>query len=91
MSEVITCPHCHGEIPKGAAVCRGCQGEVEYGAPRLAKIGAFIVGAIIWANTIKHSPTLAFGAGIASAIVLLVFVSRIFRKRIAIRRLYRTR
>lgn len=30
----LQCPHCYGEVPRGATVCRGCHAEVEYGAPR---------------------------------------------------------
>lgn len=29
----IECPHCRSEVPNGAKVCRGCQAEIEYGAP----------------------------------------------------------
>ena len=29
--KIITCPHCFGEVPYGAKVCRGCQAEIEYG------------------------------------------------------------
>jgi hypothetical protein len=90
MSNVISCPHCHGEIPKGATVCRGCQAEIEYGAPWWANIGAVLVGAWAWASTIRYSPNVAIGVGIVVAIALLFFVSWVFRKRIVIRRVYRT-
>lgn len=31
-SDIIKCPFCHTESPKGVLVCKGCQAEVKYGA-----------------------------------------------------------
>jgi hypothetical protein len=86
----LTCPHCHGEIPHGARVCRGCQAEVEYGAPWWANIGALILGAFAWAEGVAYSPKAAIGAGIVVAIFLLFFASWAFRNRIVVKRVYRT-
>ena len=27
---MMTCPHCHSEIPQGASVCSGCQAKIKY-------------------------------------------------------------
>lgn len=48
----ISCPHCHSEVPAGALVCKGCQGEVVYGIPNgamkllivLSVIGGLVIG-----------------------------------------------
>ena len=34
---LLTCLHCmNPEVPNGAKVCRGCQAQIEYGAPKFA-------------------------------------------------------
>jgi uncharacterized protein YdhG (YjbR/CyaY superfamily) len=90
MPDLLKCPHCHGDIPKGARVCRGCQAEVQYGAPWWANIGALLVGAVTWANMMSWSPTMALVSGIAVAVVLLFAAAKLFSNRINVKRLYRT-
>ena len=75
----------------GATVCRGCQGEVAYGAPWWANLGAVLVGLWTAAITISFSGVVAFGVGVVLAIFLLFLVNSVFRNRIVIKRVYRTR
>jgi hypothetical protein len=90
MPDVLKCPHCHGDIPKGARVCRGCQAEVECGAPGWANIGALLVGAFTGATMMSWSPTMALVSGIAVAVGFLFAAAKVFTNRICVKRLYRT-
>ena len=31
--EMLECPHCLGDVPMSALVCRGCKAEIKYGVP----------------------------------------------------------
>jgi len=86
MSDFIGCPLCHNEIPMGAFVCRGCGGSVEYGAPRWPKIAALLIGAVVWANRMQQSPTVAAVAGIAVGLGLYLLARKVFARRIVVKR-----
>lgn len=90
MADVMMCPHCHGSIPSGATVCRGCQAEVEYGAPWWANIGAVVLGVLAWAAVFDFSSKLGAALGVVVAIALLFFMNWAFRKRVVFKRIYRT-
>ncbi len=94
MSDLI-CPHCHGNVPRGAKVCRGCQAEIEYGAPPLAFLVLLVVSAIVGSKTSGAvSEALSFlgwvvgaGAFITGAILL----TKLFGNRVNFKRIYRTK
>ncbi|MGH8086007.1 MAG: hypothetical protein ACREPV_12145 [Lysobacter sp.] len=92
MNNVVACPHCHGEVPFGAKVCRGCQAEVEYGTPPAAALLVFLL-AFFGAWYVGSSFGSAFGW-----VALVVFLGggiylcqRAFKHRVSFKRIYRTR
>lgn len=90
---VLVCPHCHGEVPHGAKVCRGCQAEIEYGTPPFFILVSFIIS--IFAG-FKISSWVDNGwVGFFSGILVFIFISgffeiKIFSKRIKFKRVYKT-
>lgn len=93
MSDLV-CPHCHGDVPRGARVCRGCQAEIEYGAPPFLFLIVLIVSIILGVKTSGSVPeSLSFfgwivgvGAFIAGSIAL----TKLFEDRVSFKRIYRT-
>ena len=88
----LICPHCHGEVPYGARVCRGYQAEVEYGIPLemvmliyFIFLGLSIVLAIYFGS---------FLVGIVAFIAGIYFlqspIDRKFKNRIVFKRRYKT-
>ncbi|WP_445767442.1 hypothetical protein [Rheinheimera sp.] len=91
MSE-INCPHCHGVVSHGAKVCRGCQAEVEYGAPPFL-YGVLLILSILFG--FKAASFLPEFFGWLTAIVCFVagavVLNKFFKDRIKFKRLYRTK
>ena len=91
--ESVKCPHCHNTVPWGARVCRGCQAELDYGAPGILILLA--LAAAIFAGTLVghglHTPLLGVIVGIGVLYGLYRLLSRAFRHRVIFRRRYRTR
>lgn len=88
----LTCPHCHGNVPRGATVCRGCQAEVEYGTPRLL-FGVLMLVALVLGVQVDNAmgSTLGWAAGVGIAIGSAVLLNRLFANRVIFKRRYRTR
>jgi hypothetical protein len=91
----LTCPHCHNNVPNGASVCRGCQAEVEYGAPGKWYIWLFIVCIISGGMLSSKLPSSIKEFGVGSWLVTfplgawLIFKSS--KDRVIFKRPYRTR
>ncbi len=94
MNEMI-CPHCRGEVPRGATVCRGCAAEIEYGAPRWAYFVAFIIGVIAGAKVYGWLPAsmhwIAWVAGTVAFFVASAGANKLFAGRVSFERIYKTR
>lgn len=94
MSDLI-CPHCHGSVPRGAKVCRGCQAEIEYGAPPFAFLVVAIVSVVLGIKTSGVLPEglsfLAWIVGIGGFIAGSVILGRLFGSRVNFKRIYRTK
>ena len=41
--EILECPHCLGNVPMSALVCRGCKAEIKYGVPGWAYVVLFVL------------------------------------------------
>ena len=88
----IICPHCHNEIPQGASVCRGCQAEVEYGAPGSSYVLALFIAIYLgWFVGNKTMSEIGWAIFIAAFVGGIVLMNKIFKNRIKINRVYRTR
>lgn len=94
MSDLI-CPHCRGSVPRGAAVCRGCQAEIEYGAPPAAYVVVLVVSAIAGFQTSGVVPQslsfLSWIIGIGVFVGGVELLSRIFVDRVIFKRIYKTK
>lgn len=90
--QVVQCPHCYSEVPHGAKVCRGCQAEIEYGAPPVAFLFVFIVsmfaGWFIGAASHSIIGWIVFAGLLVGGIWGCV---KLFADRINFKRIYRTR
>jgi uncharacterized membrane protein HdeD (DUF308 family) len=94
MSDLI-CPHCRGNVPRGATVCRGCQAEIEYGVPGFAFLIVAIVSAYLGVKVADWLPEslviLAWIAGIACFVFGGVMLEKAFGDRVEFKRIYRTK
>ncbi len=81
----LTCPHCYGNVPYGAKVCRGCQAEIEYGAPRS------LYSVLLIASTYLGLSFLSWVVGIGVFIVSSILLEIIFKDRVAFNREYKTK
>ncbi|MFV0662087.1 hypothetical protein [Denitromonas sp.] len=94
MSHLI-CPHCHGDVSRGAKVCRGCQAEIEYGAPPFAFLVVVAISAVLGFKTSETvSADLSFlgwviGAG--SFVLGAILLTKLFGNRVNFKRIYRTK
>ena len=91
----MTCPHCHGTVPRGATVCRGCQAEVKYGGPRIAYIAVAFVSLFLGFGTAAIVPIdlkfLGWIAGIGIFIIGCILCNQLFSERVRFVRIYRTK
>ena len=91
----LMCPHCHGNVSRGAFVCRGCQAEVEYGPPPAAYICMALLSAFLGFQLPRFLPDfLSFAgwiAGIGIFIVGSAWIRNIFKDRVNFKRIYRTK
>ncbi len=91
----LICPHCHGSVPHGANVCRGCQAELEYGIPDFAHIVPFTAGIFLGMSTAVLMPDslsfIGWITGIGGVIGGYVLLNRIFSDRVNFKRIYRTK
>lgn len=91
----MTCPHCRGDVPRGATVCRGCAAEIEYGAPKWAYFVALIVGVFVGAKVYGWLPEslhwMAWVVGGVAFLFAVVGVNKLFVNRVNFERIYRTR
>ncbi|KVN49708.1 hypothetical protein WJ64_20500 [Burkholderia ubonensis] len=80
-TDFLRCPFCHARIPRGAQRCHGCGARVEYGAPDA--LGALVlVFALVTGFSIAHAlPTALAWMGDAAALLVLVGLSLLLRKR----------
>jgi hypothetical protein len=84
--KIITCPHCFGEVPYGAKVCRGCQAEIEYGIPEWLFFIFLIFS--VWVGW-HSSGILAWVTGIATFFACCIISERyLFKNRIVFKRKY---
>lgn len=91
MSE-YTCPHCHGSVSRGASVCRGCQAEVEYGAPKASFIVAFFLSLFLSAKAAEILPDwIAVSVFIISMTVGIFGATHLFKDRVIFKRMYRSK
>lgn len=91
MGELV-CPHCHGNVSFGAKVCRGCQAEVEYGAPRWALLIVLAFAAIFGLKTgLGIAEWLGWVVGIAALFGGAFAANVLFKNRINFKRMYRTK
>jgi hypothetical protein len=90
-----TCPHCHGSVPYGAKVCRGCQAEVEYGTPPAAIIALAILLAFIGYKISAILPNalsfMGWIVGIGGFVAGCLLLAKTFEKRVIFKRIYRTK
>lgn len=88
----IVCPHCHTNVPLGAKVCRGCQAEVEYGAPPAALLISLFVAVVVGINvgTSTHS-FVGWAVFIALSIGSVYGCIKFFKDRVNFKRIYRTK
>ena len=101
LQQTLICPHCMSQVPRGAHVCRGCQAEVHYGAPRwvsilcaiLSVIGGWWVVKAIHMLGLTHSATLWILFAVF-ALALKIWSGRLCKRfyadRTVFRRLYRS-
>jgi hypothetical protein len=93
MSDLV-CPHCHGNVPHGAKVCRGCQAEIEYGAPPFAFLVLLVISIILGVKTSGAvSDSLSFlgwVVGIGAFISGGMLLKKQFEDRVNFKRIYRT-
>lgn len=94
MSELV-CPHCHGDVPRGAKVCRGCQAEIEYGCPPALFLALIIFTAFLGFKASAVLPeSLSFMGwiiGIGGFIAGSVLLNKVFEKRVNFKRIYNTK
>jgi len=94
MSEMI-CPHCRGEVPRNASVCRGCQAEIEYGAPKIAFMVALLVSFFLGFTLAGRLPDsiafLGWIAGLGVFIGACILIAKMFKDRVNFKRIYRTK
>ncbi|MDP1970592.1 MAG: hypothetical protein Q8K42_06610, partial [Methylobacter sp.] len=90
----LACPHCRGTVPRGASVCRGCQAEVEYGAPTFAILFVAIVSAVLGVKTSGAVPEslsfLSWVVGVGCFVAGSLLLRKIFKDRVNFKRIYRT-
>lgn len=94
MSDLV-CPHCHGTVPHGASVCRGCNAEIEYGSPPIAFLLIAIVSAFLGFKTYSIVPEslrfIAWVVGISCFVASSILLNKMFNDRVIFKRIYRTR
>lgn len=91
MSNLI-CPHCHSDVSSGAAVCRGCQSEIEYGAPKMVPFLILIGSALAAIKVMEETnPTVALIALIGLITFGFWGSSKLFGHRVIFKRMYWTR
>lgn len=94
MSDLI-CPHCHGSVSHGAKVCRGCQAEIEYGAPGFTFVVLLIISIYLGFKTSNALPeSMSFLCWITGVSVFAggsFLLAHIFEHRVNFKRIYRTR
>lgn len=91
----LECPHCRGTVPRGATVCRGCQAEIEYGAPPFAYLIVLVASVVAGIKTSGAAPEslsfLSWVIGIGVFVGGAVLLSKIFDSRVNFKRVYRTK
>lgn len=91
----LMCPHCHGAVPHGAKVCRGCHAEIEYGTPFLLYVALLIASLYLGyksSNTLPDSFSfLAWAIGIGTFVAGGILFEKIFKNRISFKREYKTK
>lgn len=91
----LSCPHCRGNVPRGATVCRGCQAEIEYGVPPPAYLVVAIVSGIVGFKTSSIVPEslsfLGWVVGIGAFIGGSLLMSKFFGDRVNFKRIYKTK
>lgn len=94
MGELV-CSHCRGAVPRGATVCRGCQAEIEYGAPPFAYLVVLIASAFSGIKTSSIVPEslsfLSWVVGIGVFVGGGVLLSKVFGSRVNFKRIYKTK
>lgn len=94
MSDIV-CPHCRGTVPRGATVCRGCQAEIEYGAPGAAFLVLLVVSVFVGIKTASVVPeSLSFLGWLVGIAILIgggVLLNNMFADRVNFKRIYRTK
>lgn len=94
MSELV-CPHCRESVPRGATVCRGCQAEIEYGAPSalyfILLIASVFAGVKISGVVPASLSLLGWPAGITVLVGAGALLRRMFADRASFKRIYKTR
>ena len=91
----LMCPHCHGTVPHGAKVCRGCQAEIEYGTPPLLYLVLLIASIYLGYKSSHIWPVslsfLSWVVGIGVFIVGAILFEKIFKDRVVFDREYKTK
>ena len=94
MSDHI-CPHCHGQVPERATVCRGCQAEIEYGPPPIAFLVIAVISAVLGYQVGGWLPAsmgfIAWIVGVGGFIAGSFGVGQVFEDRVVFKRVYRTK
>lgn len=88
----VMCPHCHTDGPLGAKACRDCQAEIEYGAsPALPLFIVLVAGFLGWKTGVAPHSILGWLAFSGLAGGGLYGCMRVFRDRVNLKRIYRTK
>ena len=89
----MVCPHCRGNVPHGAKVCRGCKAEIDYGAPGGLFLVLAVICVVVGYKTYAAVPDslwyLGWVVGIASFMGGSALLEKIFSKRVKFKRDYR--
>ncbi|MFN4056401.1 MAG: hypothetical protein ACK4GU_16195 [Alishewanella aestuarii] len=94
MSEIV-CPHCHGSVPHGAKVCRGCQAEIQYGCPPTLFLVLIVITAFLGFKISAVLPDflsfMGWVVGIGGFVLGSILLNRVFEKRVNFKRIYKTK
>jgi len=90
--ETMTCPHCHGAVPIGATVCRGCKEEISYGAPFWTIVVTFLLAVFLAIQVgVRTNSTLGWISGLVTFFGgHYLLESKLFVNRVAFNRHYKT-
>lgn len=92
---MLTCPHCHNNVPHGASVCRGCQAEVQYGAPLswyvMAAFSGLLLGAWLEDLLPKNLTFLSGAVSLLAIVYGIIKIKKLTKDRIVFKRMYRTK